>query len=311
MINQNFGFAMLNGDAADIAEKTVLVLGIGRGGTSMMAGVLSKLGVFMGEELTSRYQDSALLDCIKRNDKKQAKQIILARNQKHPIWGIKKLRLWHWDGLFRRPVYVVVFRDLVAAANRHSTLFKVPILPEMLKMLVQQFLLLLFVRLTKRPIFIASYEKSLLYPEELVQGLAAFLGLDSSQEELAEAVRFISPSPDEYTHSPVNFRIAQQTRAFVGYIDQIETSAVTGWALSTKDPKPVNLELFIDGQHEQTLIADLRRPDVAAADSRFHENCGFVFKLANTRLQGGEQIQVRFADSDQELLNSPQRYPAN
>lgn len=308
MDNKNLGFAIVNGDAADMPEKTILVLGIGRGGTSMMAGVLSKLGIYMGEELTSRYQDSTLLDCIKRNDKKRAKKIILERNQSHSVWGIKKLRLWRWDNLFRKPVYVVIFRDLVATANRHATLFNVPLLPEMIKMFGQQFLLLLFVRLTKRPLFIASYEKALLYPEDLVPGLAAFLGLDHSREAVAEAIRFISPSPAGYTDSPINYRTAQQTRDQVGYIDRIEAGAISGWALSTKESKPVGLALFIDGKYQQTLTANLARPDVAAADSRFHENCGFVFRLADTRLQGGERIDVRFADTDKGLLNSPRTY---
>lgn len=309
MSNKNTGFAILNGDAASLPAKTVLVLGVGRGGTSMAAGTLSKLGVYMGDQLSSRYQDSALLDCINRNDKKQAKKIIRERNEQHPVWGIKKLHLWRWDRLFREPVYVVIFRDLFATANRRSALFNVSLVTEMFKLLGLNFLLLVFLRLTKRPVLLASYEKALLYPEEFVKGLSSFLGLDD-QARIAEAVQFITPSPADYTTSPVNYRkAAQESTDYLGYIEQVNTNQVSGWALSLSDAHPVIVELIVNGIPKQAIPAHLRRPDVAHEDPRFHENCGFAFRLVDDDcLKNGDVIDVRIADTTTALINSPQKF---
>ncbi|MDO9103830.1 MAG: hypothetical protein Q7U57_02590 [Methylovulum sp.] len=308
MNNKNTGFTVLNGDAAQLPHKTVLVLGIGRGGTSMAAGVLSKLGVYMGDQLNSRYQDSSLLDCINRKDKKQAQKIIAERNRLYPVWGIKKLRLWRWDKLFRAPVYVVVFRDLCATANRRVTLFNTSLLSEMFKVLGLNFLLLVFLRLSKRPILIASYEKALLNPEDFVTNLSSFLGIDDP-EKFTAAVQFINPSPSEYTTSPVNYRTARASRERLGYIDKLEPNRIAGWALSIATPEPLSVELLINGILKQTITANLPRPDVAREDDRFHERCGFIFRLADGQsLKHGDRIDVRIADTTDTLINSPQQF---
>ena len=86
---ENEGFVTLNGGAAHLSHKTVIVLGTPRGGTSMVAGTLANLGVYMGEQLSAMYQDQVLSQCIKEKDKQKAKQVIQARNAQYPLWGTK------------------------------------------------------------------------------------------------------------------------------------------------------------------------------------------------------------------------------
>jgi hypothetical protein len=138
MKKDNVGVNTLNGSAADLAHKTVLVLGAGRGGTSMVAGALSKLGIYMGESLSSYYEDGVLANCLSQNDKQQAKKIIQERNDKYSMWGFKKpsLRLWLWLNLFREPVYVVVFRDAFATANRRVISLDKSLFSEMFKVVL-------------------------------------------------------------------------------------------------------------------------------------------------------------------------------
>lgn len=308
MSNDNTGFSTLNADAAGLPEKTVLVMGIGRGGTSMVAGVLSKLGIYMGDGLSSRYQDSALLDCLARNDKKQAKRIIQERNSLYPVWGIKKLRLWRWNPLFREPVYVVVLRDLFATANRRVTIYNISLVKEMFKVLWLNFWLLLFLSFNKRPVFIASYEKALLNPENFVDGLAAFLGLDSTAQK-AEAVAFIKPSPATYTNTLVNYRAIEKNKDYVGYIDLLEPRRISGWALSTLHPEPVSVDVWVNGTLKQTATANLPRPDVASQNKRFHETCGFECLLDEAdAFVADDQIDIRIAGMAISLNNSPQKF---
>ncbi len=307
MSNKNLGVVALNGDAATLPYKTVIVLGLGRGGTSMVAGVLAKLGIYMGDGLDSRYQDQTLLDAVNRGDKAKARVTINERNQRYPVWGTKKLRLWRYDKLFREPVYVVVFRDLLANANRRQQLFNVSLLNEMFKLLGLSVNLLFFLKCCKRPMLLVSYEKALIYPEEFVNTLAEFIGVHNP-DAVTAAIDFIRPSPNAYTTSPVHYRHAQATRTLVGYIDEVDTTKVYGWALDTTQTNAVSLELLINGRLIQTCQADLPRPDVADADKRFHSQCGFVFMLSPGLLNKGDQIDIRFAHTQQSLLNTPYIY---
>lgn len=309
MSNKNSGFATINGTAAALPQKTILVLGIGRGGTSMVAGVLSKLGIYMGDGLSSRYQDSTLLDCLKRNDKKQAKKIIKERDASYPVWGVKKLRLWRWERLFRERVYVVVVRDIFATANRRTTIYNISLLAEMFKVLGLNFALLLFLWTTKRPIFIASYEKALLFPDDFIAGLADFLGLADNPEQRTEAAQFINPSPPTYTNTLVNFKAINANKAYLGYIDLLEAQKITGWALSTLHNDPLMLELFINGTYRHSVSTQLSRRDVIRQNPHYYEHCGFVFHLAEGEgLTPGDHVDVRIAGQDQALNNSPQAF---
>jgi len=304
MDNINTGFSVINGSASHISNKTVLVLGVARGGTSMTSGVLSKLGVFMGEDLNSRYQDSGLNDCIHQNNKSRAKQIILERNQSYSIWGAKKMSAWKWNGLFRQPVYVAIFRDPIATASRRSLVSGASLWPEIAKAFISQLRLMLFLRITNKPIFIASYEKALLNPELFINGLIAFLGTKHSPENIANAVNFITPSPAEYRRSPVHY----QNRTQLGFIDNINGNSVSGWGLSIEQDEPVEVKLIIDGKDNISILANLARPDVADSDPRFNKNCGFIFMLGEQTLNGGEKIEVVFTQSEMSLINSPQEF---
>lgn len=308
MHKENSGFAILNGDAAHLPEKTVIVLGAARGGTSMVAGTLSKLGLYMGEDLPTLYEDSVMSLCLRQNDKRQAKKIIKERNEKYAVWGFKKpsLRLWSWLSLFREPVYIIVFRDLFATANRRVVSLDKFLFREMLNVLGVNLCLLLFLRFSKRPILIASYEKALLAPDKFVGGLTRFLGIIDKPSAVSDAVTFISPSPAAYTmRSTTRSRLDADGQWF-GYIDIAETDIIAGWALSTTDHNAVEIELLINGSRAQTILANLPRPDVQLSNSRFHRNCGFVFEFPEQRrLNNGDQIEVRIAGPQLPLINSP------
>lgn len=273
----------------------------------MAAGTLSKLGVYMGEDLPTLYEDSVIGLCLRQNDKRQAKKIIAERNEKYAVWGFKKptLRLWSWLPLFREPVYIVVFRDLFATANRRVVSLDKSLLKEMLKVLGVNLCLLLFLRLSKRPVLIASYEKALLAPEKFVSGLIQFLGIDKPSAA-TDAVEFINPSPLAYTMRSTTRSQLDADGQWFGYIDIAEAGRIAGWALSVADQNVVEIELWINGSREQMILANLPRPDVQSVDSRFHLNCGFVFEFQeHRRLNNGDQIEVRIAGPQLPLINSP------
>ena len=133
--------------------KTVIVFGAARGGTSMTAGVLSCLGVHMGEDeaIAPFYEHRSFAKCFLKNDKVAATTIARELDQEHPVWEVKSphRQLWRWRNIFREPVYLVVFRDLVATANkRRVSLRNIACLPEMFHIGAYFFFLLSFLRLS-------------------------------------------------------------------------------------------------------------------------------------------------------------------
>jgi hypothetical protein len=180
-----------------------------------------------------------------------------------------------------------------------------PLFSEILKAIRQNLLLAILLRLSRRPILAVSYEKALLFPEDFVTALCAFLGIHDKSKQAA-ALEFIKPSPPEYLKRATTCSQLDATGQWFGYVDVLEAHRIAGWALSTLDRKPLTIELLLQGARVQTATADLPRPDVAQVDARFPENCGFEFKLTGQAvLHEGDKIEVKIAGQALDLVNSP------
>lgn len=332
MNNENDGLVVLNGTAAALPRKTVLVLGAPRGGTSMVAGTLSKLGAFMGDPqgIEPFYENAELGACSKARDLKAARTVIARFNREHPLWGIKVLpkswRFWLRKGLFHEPVYLVVLRDPLAVAKRRlvskdkaliaamergrgtataDMMSDGSVLRELFRALLLNFRLLAFLWFNKRPALLVSYEKAVTRPMDFVKGVSEFIGVTDAAR-MQEAVAFVTPSPKAYVMRSSTFSQLDSTAELFGYLDIVEASALTGWALSVADPRPLRLELFVNGELAATTTADVPRDDVAKADPRFRAAAGFAFQLSPDRRPAkGDRLEVRIAGTDVHLVNSP------
>ena len=98
-------------------QKTFVVLGNYRGGTTMIAGILMALGVHMGDPSTMR---------IHREDRDFWQQpchvvqsLIRFRNQQHDVWGWKDPAVVNFVERLhlRNPHYIAIFRDPLAVAK--------------------------------------------------------------------------------------------------------------------------------------------------------------------------------------------------
>jgi hypothetical protein len=77
---KNSGILALNTPSSPQLQKTVVVLGVDQGGTTMLAGVLQALGVFMGERLGPVLEDVSLNQAIKSCDYRRVNEIVKIRN---------------------------------------------------------------------------------------------------------------------------------------------------------------------------------------------------------------------------------------
>lgn len=108
----------------DGPQRTILVLGAYRGGTSLAACALHRLGVWMGDFSDpgdATYECPRMRAALQARDLAQVKQIIHEGNAR-PVWGWKSpatlAMLPEVLPLVRNPVMISVFRDPVAVIGR-------------------------------------------------------------------------------------------------------------------------------------------------------------------------------------------------
>ncbi|WP_266368886.1 PQQ-dependent sugar dehydrogenase [Tellurirhabdus rosea] len=92
-----------------------------------------------------------------------------------------------------------------------------------------------------------------------------------------------------------------------GHLDEADCSFVKGWVVDRNQPNvPITVDLYIDGQFEATLRADLYRQDLAQylGDNGYH---GFLYTLPAGRRTGGtHRVEAKFGGTTL-ALNTPMR----
>lgn len=105
------------------AQKTYVVLGSPRGGTSLIAGSLKVLGVYMGENPTEQYEDPdfKLTPREAALARKRLSPVIARRNREHEFWGWKLPNNIYYIrevvGALINPVFIFVYRSPLEIAR--------------------------------------------------------------------------------------------------------------------------------------------------------------------------------------------------
>lgn len=212
LFSTSIGISAAASDAED--PRTFVVFGVPRGGTTMVARIVEQLGVPMGQDLPTNYEDQAfnfdfMPDEFKADRSKMRASLIEAirqRNQSHSVWGWKYPRANIYLNQIlehvRRPHLICVLRDPLASSLRpmgrkdfrakRGKLMGSPI------KLIEQHLAwqnrnLEIIRKSNCPSLICSYEKAVVSPADFVKEIAGFVGLNSSSDRIAYAVDQIKP----------------------------------------------------------------------------------------------------------------------
>lgn len=191
-------------------ERTLCVVGLGGGGTSMVAGCLRLSGVPMGERLNQAnnedqefhdlIQSRPLLDAAgnlltERLDEFQ--RFIDSRNESHRIWGWKHpetLRILPQvlDRL-RNPHLLYIFRDVHAVAQRNHKRLGLDHPLSLRSSLGHLTRMVDAIEQISAPTLLISYERCLRHPERFLAGLSSFCGLELSAQECADMASFVRP----------------------------------------------------------------------------------------------------------------------
>ena len=180
----------------EVPQKTFIVLGCPRGGTSMISGILRLFGIWMGDNLGQQHENK---DAFARKVPLRTKiKRIREYNSLYNCWGWKCPNTVHWLGdvlnELRNPHFIVIYRnpyDIAMSSAKHDgrmfseRLLNVPInhYKKMHKVLEK----------TQSPRLYISYERGLCQKEKLVEQLANFTNVSLTDEIRSEIYQFIDP----------------------------------------------------------------------------------------------------------------------
>lgn len=172
------------------------VVGNQSGGTSAVAGLIDKMGIFMGNRFVAPDQRYCTYEDIEflRLPVGDKKELIKQRNKEYDKWGWKHPetigQLKELVQVMHNPHVVVVGRDPVAIARSKQNRWGLPGLQafEEMRDNCQRFKNIL---LSSYPSHFVSFEKLVTNTEEEIRALAKFCEVDLEEEDLKELKNFI------------------------------------------------------------------------------------------------------------------------
>lgn len=194
--------AILNRDFGEV--RTVVVLGVGRGGTSLIAGCLRALGICMGRgahPLKHEWSPVVYLADGKL-DLAATYCAIAAMDNEFEKWGWKSPRDF---GLFetiasllREPGFIFVTRDILESALSGLAYQNMPLELGLYEAATVYRRLADSLRLLPWPTLVVSYSDALQHPQTLVDLLCSFLSIHPEAQVRERAASFIQPGKHAY-----------------------------------------------------------------------------------------------------------------
>lgn len=291
----NIGISYI-GDEEVLEEekKTLIVVGIARGGTSLIAGALDCLGVFTGEESAGPvYEDKKLAKAFESDDIESVIEIVSKYNI-HDLWAYKRPssinHLREIDEMFRNPIYLIVFKDIFSIANRNKISMKSDIVHGLNRAHDDYAKVLSFISANNLNAFLFSYEKVMTNKDKFVDTLIRIIGKNNVSDEQEEvAKKFIEPNSKAYLD-------ASRITKSIGRIGSIEKKRIIGWAKYLYSNKPATVDLYINNEFISSKVAKDFRQNVLDLGQHPTGNCGYYFDLEDDQLHDGDIVTVKVQD---------------
>jgi hypothetical protein len=196
------GVIFLNDLTETGPERTVLVFGVGRGGTSAMAGMLRELGVVMGESLHPLKHEWSPLVYDNALDTEKSFANIARMDRKYVTWGWKSPKdIFSVDDFvyaLRNPRFIVVFRnmlDILLSAADHEAMDIAALASDVG---VVHARLGRFIAETPYPVALVNYERVIADGVAASRTIDGWLGLKSTPAMIDRAGRFVASNGETY-----------------------------------------------------------------------------------------------------------------
>jgi hypothetical protein len=289
------------GAAKKPPHRTIIVTGIARSGTSMVAGALREAGIFFGDVIYDVvHEDAQFVQQLGPGKRATLPNLIRSRNEQHDVWGFKAPNLHHLLPVgdiakFRAPYMIAIFRDPVAIAVRKRLSEHVDEARALLRASNALTSMIEYCARAGCPTLMLSYEKALQAPEAFVETLIAFCGIECDPEQRHRMLRQIEPNKPSY--------LEQAKTTYDGVIDGIIGGRLCGWCRRIGWLQPVELDVFANEILLGTTSADRFRVDLADAGIG-NGSHGFAFDLNNFPANPDCRISVKVRDTVFDLRNS-------
>ena len=204
---------LICGDAlSSEAERTLVVSGAPRSGTTAIAACLAMMGVPMGVPVPPpvheyNYEDPAFIQMLHMEtprdiDLHGLRDLISQRNGTHAVWGFKLPMALHSLPVLQRelrnPAFVFAFRDPVAVSCREMIATGADAVSAIYRALGWQRVIVEFIASSGAPCLVISYEKALQFPKSLVKTLSRWAGLTCDETVLGRAAAIIAANNGDY-----------------------------------------------------------------------------------------------------------------
>lgn len=183
-------------------KRTIVVLGVERGGTSMVAGMIRALGVDLGERAGRNHEDPKFLT----DDQDKLLEQIKVNNAAKDVWGFKipkaSMMLDFYDKHLRNPHYVLVFRNVEATVDSWCSRGANDPMDSALHAMKYYDTALNYLKGKKRPLVFASYERACDNPEGFAESLAEFVGVPQDEALIKKAASIVTGEGGGYLDLP-------------------------------------------------------------------------------------------------------------
>lgn len=244
---------------------TVIVSGVGRSGTSMVAKVLDAIGIPMGKtDNLAVYEDQEFLRALLFFDFTHMAKLIDTRNTAHIRWGFKFASIQNHILppqllKFRNPHLILVMRDPVAIASRSAFSDGERQTPEeaIANVAQQSFDMMSLIQKAECPTLLMSYEKFVSFPDNAIDSIASFCGLTLTDDQRARALTAIEPNNPQY--------IELFHAGYRGHFDAVAHGHAIGWCAPSEGDEAVVVEVLLNDVVVARGKADLFREDLLKA----------------------------------------------
>jgi hypothetical protein len=223
----NTGIMVVGNPTPSDRDRTIVITGTPRGGTTMVAECLRTLGLpigVTGPATGSRFnlEDPDFQTLLGREspgeiDLQSLRALVLRRNLENRVWGFKlpmalnSLPILEQE--LRGAQFVLIFRDPIAVSSREVVAVGIEAVEAMRRTLIWQERMIAFVESSGAGCLLLSYEKSLQFPHITAGMLANWCGIEASEERIGQAAATIEANRTSYLRAVREIRDQQDAEA--------------------------------------------------------------------------------------------------